>query len=344
MALDLDTILPNVSHSLDGTGFIFGAGASREAGYPLMAELTRQVITELKADEQALLQEVLKASDITYDEKSATPNIEEIADYVIEHRVNSNDERCAHLEKRLQELILETILAVKDPVLDHHCGFLDALKKRTFGRPRIVWIFTTNYDLLFEIAAARVGVNIENGFSGSTERFFDPQQFKCITGELAGGRFIPNNQLTVKLVKLHGSISWVRQSSAFFESHPDSLNSGSSRIMVLPRRRKVVESLASPFDTLFTHASRALGTECKYLVSCGFSFGDEHINQQLLLPVLQANRCRLFALCEKEPPGIAPFKALPSFSAGFSAHTLAAGKSTAGGTHLWQFSKLISLF
>jgi len=344
MALDLDTILPNVSHSLDGTGFIFGAGASYEAGYPLMTELTRQVITELKPDERAILQDVLKASGLTYDEKSAAPNIEEIADYVIEHRVNSNDLRCGQLERRLQELILERILAVKSPLLDHHCKFFDALKMRTFGRPRVVWIFTTNYDLLIEIAAARVGVNVENGFSGSTERFFDPLQFKCVTGELAGGRFIPNNQLTVKLIKLHGSISWVRQSSAFFENHPDSLNSSSSRIMVLPRRRKVVESLAAPFDTLFAHANRVLGVECKYLVSCGYSFGDEHINQQLLLPVLKANRCRLFALCENEPPGLASFKALPSFSAGFSGHTLLSGKSTAGGTDLWQFSKLVSLF
>lgn len=344
MPLDLDTILPNVSHSLDGTGFIFGAGASREAGYPLMAELTRHVVAALKVEERTMLHEVLKVSSITYDDKSATPNIEEIADFVIEHKINSNDTRCALLEKRLQELILEAILTVRNPVLDYHCQFLEALKKRTFGRPRIVWVFTTNYDVLFETAAARVGVSIENGFSGATERFFNPLQFKGTTGEIAGGRFIPNNQLTVKLVKLHGSISWTRETSGFYERHPDALTNGSNRIMVLPRRKKAVETLISPFDTLLAHASRALGTECKYLVSCGFSFGDEHINQQLLLPALQANRCRLFALCENEPPGIAPFKAIPSFSAGFSGYTLTAGRSTPVGTDLWQFSKFTSLF
>jgi hypothetical protein len=31
MAPDLSVILPNVSQSLNGTGFLFGAGASREA-------------------------------------------------------------------------------------------------------------------------------------------------------------------------------------------------------------------------------------------------------------------------------------------------------------------------
>jgi hypothetical protein len=47
MTIDLKAILPNISSSLDGTGFLFGAGTSREAGYPMMAGLTRQVIAWL---------------------------------------------------------------------------------------------------------------------------------------------------------------------------------------------------------------------------------------------------------------------------------------------------------
>ena len=35
MTIDLSVILPIISQTLDGTGFIFGAGASREAGYPI---------------------------------------------------------------------------------------------------------------------------------------------------------------------------------------------------------------------------------------------------------------------------------------------------------------------
>jgi hypothetical protein len=114
--------------------------------------------------------------------------------------------------------------------------------------------------------------------------------------------------------------------------------------MILPRRRKVMDTLAPPYDALFTQASKVLGNECKYLVSCGFSFGDEHINQQLLTPGLQSNRCRLFGLCQEEPPGMAELKKLPTVRGGFSTHLLADGKSATGTTDLWMFSRFVTLF
>jgi hypothetical protein len=343
MALDLSFILPNVSQSLNGTGFLFGSGTSREAGYPMMPGLTREVVNSLKPAERTILDEVLRSAGVAYDDANAAPNIEEISDLVIAHWVNSNDARFNDLENRLRELILERILAVANPVLDNHCRFFEALKKRAFGLPCCVWIFTTNYDLLFETAASRTGVAIENGFCGTTERFFNPMQFKSISGAVAGGRFSPSNNLTVKLVKFHGSISWVEESSKFCERHPAAL-AGSRRVMVLPRRRKVVDTLTPPYDTLFTQASKVMGGECKYLVSCGFSYADEHINQQLLLPVMQANKCRLFALCQEEPAGLASFKTLPNFQAGFENHLHIGGKSVVDTTDLWQFSKFVSLF
>jgi len=198
--------------------------------------------------------------------------------------------------------------------------------------------------LLFETAAARVGVVVENGFCGTTERYFNPAQFRSISGGVTAGRFSPSNNLTVKLVKLHGSISWTEEFSTFYERHPAALAAGARRVMVLPRRKKVMDTMTPPYDTLFTQASKVLGGECKYLVSCGFSFADEHINQQLLLPVMQANRCRLFALSQEEPAGLAAFKALPNFGAGFSTHLHMTGKAVAATTDAWQFSKFVGLF
>lgn len=344
MTIDLSVILPNVSHTLDGTGFLFGAGTSREAGYPMMPQLTREVITALKPAEHAVLDEVLKLAGETYDDLNATPNIEQLSDLVIAHWTNSGDPKFSSLENRLRELILEAILAVSTPNLDNHCRFFDALKKRAFGLPCSVWIFTTNYDLLFETAAARAGVAVENGFCGTTERYFSPAQFNSISGVIAGSRFTPSNNLTVKLVKLHGSISWTEESSVFYERHPKALAVSARRVMVLPRRKKVMDTLTPPYDTLFTQACKVLGGQCRYLVSCGFGFADEHINQQLLLPVMQANRCRLFALSEEEPAGLIAFKPLPNFGAGFSSHLHIAGKPVTDTTEAWKFSKFVSLF
>jgi hypothetical protein len=343
MALDLSVILPNVSQSLNGTGFLFGAGTSCEAAYPMMPKLTREVVNALKSAERTIFDEVLKSAGGAYDDANATPNIEQISDLVIAHWINSNDTRFNDLENRLRELILERILSVANPVLDNHRRFFEALKKRAFGLPCSVWIFTTNYDLLFETAASQTGVAIENGFCGTTERFFNPMQFRSTSGSVASGRFSPSNQLTVRLVKFHGSISWVEESSKFYERHP-AASAGSRRVMVLPRRRKVMDTLTPPYDTLFTQASKVIGGECKYLVSCGFSYADEHINQQLLLPVMQTNKCRLFALCHEEPVGLAAFKSLPNFQAGFGTHMHIGGKVVAETTDFWQFSKFVSLF
>jgi hypothetical protein len=185
---------------------------------------------------------------------------------------------------------------------------------------------------------------LENGFCGTTERFFQPVLFKSTSGVISGREFSPNKGLTVRLVKLHGSISWVEESSKFYERHPAALSPGDRRVMILPRRKKVLDTLTPPFDTLFGQATKALGGECKYLVSCGFSFADEHINQQLLLPVMQTNRCRLFALSQEEPAGLAAFKPLPNFSAGFESHAHIGTKDDPSTTDAWKFSKFVSLF
>lgn len=344
MSLELTTILPNIKHSLDGTGFLFGAGTSVEAGYPMMSGLTQKVVGLLMPDERAVLDEVLNVAGSVYDDKIATPNIEEIADLVIAHAINSKDTRFTLLESKLRELVVQEILLVKSPILDNHIQFFRALSKRTFGRPCTVWIFTTNYDLLFEVAAAKAGVLVDNGFSGTTERFFNPGQFRAASGEVVRKRFIPNNQLTIKMVKLHGSISWISDGGQLFERHPEAITGVANRIMVLPRKNKVMETLVPPHDTLFAYMSRILGGECKYLLCCGFSFGDEHINQHLILPSLQSGRIRLFTLNEFEPNGVGDFKKLSSFGGGYSNEVFIDGNLTTIGTDLWRFSEFVKLF
>ena len=87
-----------------------------------------------------------------------------------------------------------------------------------------------------------------------------------------------------------------------------------------------------------------MGRDCKYLVSCGFSFSDEHINQQLLLPVMQANKCRIFALSKEESAGLAAFKPLPNFSAAFEDHAHLNGCPDSSTTNAWKFSEFVRLF
>ena len=343
--MHLDEVLPNLKNSgLSKTGFLFGAGTSFEAGYPLMAGLTHDVVHSLTADERDALDEVLAAQNLTYDVHKSEPNVEVISDHVISHAMSAQQPRFDALVMKLRERVTQAILGVQAPKLDRHVAFLEALKRRAFGQPACVYIVTTNYDVLFELAGAEAGVVIETGFVDSVERFFDPQRFVFSSGRRIKGSFDEHRGLTVRLIKLHGSVSWVARNGRFYERDPAAIASADRRVLILPRRRKVIDTLHSPHDALFSTARNALGTECKYLASCGFSFGDEHINDNLLLPVLSEGKAKLFALCEKETDGMASLKRLDAFSAGFSTGGLVGGTANEQGTDCWKFSKFIEMF
>jgi hypothetical protein len=343
--VQLEDVLPSLkTGGLSTAGFLFGAGTSVEAGYPMMPALTRQVVSALTSSERAALDEVLSGAGLAYDAASGEPNVEVIADHVISHGIDAQQPRFHALEAKLRQLVTDAILGVTSPVLDRHVAFLSALKARAYGRPACVYVFTTNYDLLFELAGAEAGVVVETGFIGSVERFFDPQRFSLSCGTLGRTNFAEHPVLTVRLVKLHGSVSWIGRGGRFFERYPAAIDEVERRIMILPRRRKVMDTLYAPHDALFTAARNALGSDCIYLVSCGFSFGDDHINETLLQPALAGGRIRLFALCDVETPGMASMKSLGAFSAGFSNGGIAGGSAHDRGTDRWMFSRFVEMF
>jgi hypothetical protein len=341
----LESVLPNLKMGLENTGFIFGAGTSFEAGYPLISGLTTTVVDGLNTTERQTLDDVLGTAGKPYDSTKASPNMEEIADLVTEHSINSGSGSSSALVARLRALVTEAILGVTTPKLDHHMRFLKLLKQRAFGRAACIYIFTTNYDVLFELAGAESGVVVETGFIGSVERFFDHQRFSLACGALQPqSRFTEHPVLTVRLIKLHGSISWIARDGQVFERHPGAIAPSEKRVMVLPRRRKVIDTLMAPHDQLFGLTSRTIGTDCKYLATCGYSFGDDHINQDLLAPPLAGGKARVFAFCAEETKGMAPLRGLKTFSAGFQTGGIKEGIDHTDGTDCWKFSRFVDLF
>jgi hypothetical protein len=99
--------VPRTSQTIDGIGFLLGAGASYEAGYPLVFGLTESVVRALAHADRQLLDDILATNGQKYDEQNATPNIEEIADLVGEHSANSNNSFSKQLQKRLQDLVYD---------------------------------------------------------------------------------------------------------------------------------------------------------------------------------------------------------------------------------------------
>ena len=343
MSLRLSEMFPSIETGLNRVGFLFGAGASKEAGYPLMSDLTKFVVSSLSAANRTTLDEILAAKKSAYEPASGTPDIEALSDLVTEHIIASQDSKYADLESSIRKLIVEKIMSVTDPDLTHHVCFLEALKKRAHGNSSTVTILTTNYDILFELAASEVGIRVETGFDGPLRRVFDPEVFDLARGKVKKQRFSPRPELQINLIKLHGSISWFKDGNRVIESGLGLSSINQERSLILPRRQKVMDTLAEPFDQLFTRSSRMLGFTCKYIASCGFSFGDKHINDQLILPKLREGAIRLTALCETEPDCLDELRRFPSFLAGFRENCIVDQVDTRVGTNLWQFSKLTKL-
>ena len=342
MSFTLSQLFPSIDAGLNKIGFLFGAGTSKEAGYPLMDDFTETVVSNLPQPLKETLDEILTAQNPAYDPARGFPNIEILFDLVTERFVTTQDPKYGNLEATIRKLIVDEVLSITDPDLTHHVRFIEALKQRAHGTSTIVTILTTNYDVLFELAAGEVGVRVETGFDGPLLRVFDPAVFNLSRGIMNKGRFTPRSELQINLIKLHGSMSWLKKGTTVAESGLGLHDPAPERVMVLPRRRKVMDTLANPYDQLFTHASRMLGTTCKYLVSCGFSFGDKHINDHLLFPKLGDGKIRMVAMCGEEPYCLDILKRYPSFHAGFPENCYIDRADTGSGTDLWKFSALVN--
>ena len=340
MSFALPQLFPGIETGLNQIGFLFGAGTSKEAGYPLMGDLTKQVVESLTFASKSALEEILAQKQITYNAEEGSPNIEIISDLVIEASINTQKPSYSTVETEIRRSISDVILSNKDPDLTDHIRFINALKSRSHGTNSKVTILTTNYDVLFELAAGEAGVRIETGFDGALKRTFLPSVFDLARGKLEEGRFSNRNELQINLIKLHGSISWRKENGRVIESGIGLDELETERALILPRRKKLIETLSEPFDQLFTKSSRLLGTDCKYLVSCGFSFGDKHINDQLILPNLSEGKIRLTALCGEEPECLDTLKAFPAFQIGLPDRCISNNIESNEGTDLWKFSQL----
>jgi hypothetical protein len=308
-----------------------------------MGDLTTAVVSNLGSGLKAILDEALATKALTYDPAAGTPNIEVLSDLVTEYFITTQDAKYRELESEIRKLVVDAILSVTAPDLTHHVRFLEALKRRAHGTSSIVTILTTNYDVLFELAAGEVGVRFETGFDGPLRRQFDPTVFDLARGTVDKTRFMHRSELHVNIIKLHGSVSWLRHEGRVYESGLDLQSATPERVLVLPRRRKVMDTLSEPFDQLFTRASRTLGSNCQFVVACGFSFGDKHINDQLIFPKLSAGKIRLTALCGEEPDCLDELKKYPPFHAGFPGNCFIDQRDTGAGTDLWKFSALTQL-
>jgi hypothetical protein len=158
-------------------------------------------------------------------------------------------------------------------------------------------VFSTNYDLFSERAMDNLGITYTNGFSGFVERFFNPSIFNYALAEQMDISSLKWSVIDsfIFLFKIHGSVNWVEKESnnklfsiqeiqdISFEKLKEEDN-----YMIYPSPLKQNASLGSPYADLFREFQKRITQKQSTLVTMGFSFGDEHINniiyQALTIP------------------------------------------------------------
>jgi len=231
-----------------------------------------------------------KKTKIVENEIEKEENINEKADKEI-----SAEDRINNIVKETRNFLLQKILNEKNiknqldkPLLDIYKQFYRKLLSRNSTLPRLN-IFTTNYDLYSEKAMDLLGIHYVNGFTGGISKFFNPTIFNYALAEkmdLSQSKWSVIDNFFY-LYKIHGSVNWIESDKTDSENKlfkvkeiqdPKYDNLEDKEIMIYPTPLKHNASLSSPYSDLFREFQRKLMTNNNILVTIGYSFSDEHIN------------------------------------------------------------------
>ncbi|MCR9172149.1 MAG: SIR2 family protein [bacterium] len=176
--------------------------------------------------------------------------------------------------------------SIDKPLINLYKKFYRKLLSRNSTLPKLN-IFTTNYDLYSERAMDLLGIHYVNGFTGGISKFFNPAIFNYALAEkmdLSQSKWGVIDNFFY-LYKIHGSVNWVQADGEnklfnvkeIQEPTFDSLKDKES-IMIHPTPLKYNASLGSPYSDLFREFQKKLMLSNNILVTIGYSFSDEHIN------------------------------------------------------------------
>ncbi len=190
-------------------------------------------------------------------------------------------------ETTIRAAIAKAVTPPEEKIPKHtpHDDFATWVKK--VNRTVALEIFTTNYDVLFERAFESSFIPVFDGFVGTNKPFFYPE---CLEADdlLPKARWI-------RLWKVHGSVNWHLEEGTTGKRITRS-HGTESTALILPSHRKYDESRKQPYVAYMDRLSRILNSEHALLITCGYSFSDEHINATLYGAVDNRNTANIIAL------------------------------------------------
>ncbi|GAA0994005.1 SIR2 family protein [Subtercola frigoramans] len=328
--------------------FLFGAGTSGAVVgldgaplIPLVAGLTSGCEAAVRAQGEKFAQ---AWESISQGLPPAKQTIEDFLSFVrqMQGAILEGD-TLAGLDKheiaQLEKVIRTTISRLVRPAaeryprnLPHH-SFARWIQR--IDRLHAVELFTTNYDTLFERALEDERVPTFDGFAGAFQPFFYP----------AGLRFDSPSGTSdwTKIWKVHGSVTWASREVGESGSSIVRGQEIESGEMILPSVLKYDESRKQPYVAMLDRLRDVLDKrEDGVLVSAGYSFGDQHINEIVFEALRNNPRLHLFALCFDD---VSPESALYA-TAKSSSNVLVFGPTMAiigGRTGSWKPHDVVEL-
>lgn len=157
-----------------------------------------------------------------------------------------------------------------------------------------VEIFTTNYDLLTEQALVSRRVPYFDGFVGSHRTFFD---LSAIEQEELPPRW-------ARLWKIHGSINWFLDGDNVTRG---SVDRAQNNLLIYPSHLKYAQSRRMPYLAMLDRLRAFLNCPQAVLVTCGYSFADQHLNEVILQGLSGNATAMCFGLVfgDRAPPATA---------------------------------------
>jgi hypothetical protein len=308
--------------------WLFGAGTSVNSNIPLMNALTEQVIARTRTEAEAEFDVLNTIKSDLPDTAHIEHMLSQIADLraIAERSKNRvvvfgpaavSAAQLDTLHQRLLQIIADTVrwgytpatsqnperIGTRDNPLvtvDHHRVFMKSLfsgtQKGLEDRRSAVRFFTTNYDTLLEDSLSLEGIPHWDGFDGGAVAF---RSFKF-------GDPDPPESVRAWVVKLHGSIDWKfsEDGRILRVRDTDSYPTGQQPAIIYPKAEKYVATQRDPFAAQFELLRRTLTTrEENVLGICGYSFGDEHINQEIEQAMEQgASKTTILAFAQSTCP------------------------------------------
>ena len=300
--------------------WLLGAGISYDAGIPLMHPLTARILELTKISSSKNLLDKL-ISDL--------PNgshIEHILSHLGDYTtlakrnllgvvtINTSNFMIKELEDLHEEILThigeiirwgfrsgtpDEIGSTTNPIVtvNDHSAFTKALmdvrQSGLTGRRRPIKFFTLNYDTLIEDSLALGCYSYWDGFSGGAVAF---RNYRYGDAELEDG-------CRAKVIKLHGSIDWHMGSDGkvWRIRDRDLYPNRTGRVLIYPQSTKYIATQKDPFSAQFDIFRRSFQlNDDNVLAICGYSFGDDHINQEIELALeMPGNKTTILAFCRE---------------------------------------------